>query len=223
MSECAFCSYDCLNLIFGSDELSYINKNRTILEFQPGEHIFRQGAFISELMILRKGIIKKVIEGKNDKNTILKIVEGDKLIGVSLIGNQDNYPYSIVALTRSEVCVIRKAPFLSLLENNYKANQFFLEQSSKEFIFLFNQLSVISTRNSYGKLATVILYLQNGNFKSDVLNLLTRKELADLSSISVDSANKIIMQLKNDGIINIIKNKIIVKRPDLLEKLSTVG
>ncbi len=221
--NCVSCTYNCLNHFLKSDDFIEIDKFQTILKYNPGDYIVRQGTFISEFIFLRLGIIKKVIEGKNDKNTLIKISEGVTPIGLSLFGNEEVYPFSVIALTKVEICMVRKTKLMEFVNGRVDAFKFITKQNSDEFLYLYHKLVVGTTRNSHGKLATAILYLTNGRFSTDVLNLLSRKDLADLAGISVESANKIILQLKNDGLIDIDKNTIIIKRPDLIEKLSTVG
>ena len=98
------------------------------------------------------------------------------------------------------------------MEQNPLANKCLLKWFAIDFNYLYKKISVISTRNSHGMLASVLLQLTNGNYKSDILNSISRKELAELASISVESSNKILLQLKHDRIIDINKNIITIQR-----------
>jgi CRP-like cAMP-binding protein len=52
---------------------------------------------------------------------------------------------------------------------------------------------------------------------------LTRKDLAELASISKESTNKILKELQHDGIINISDGTIKITEPGLLQRLSLIG
>lgn len=212
-----------LNNILSEDEIQFIKSNTSEICFSAGEAILRQGSFISQICYLKKGVVKKVLEGKNDRNTIVKLVEDKHFLALPVLGNHDQYPFSIYTVTDCEVCFIKKEAMYVVVQENQNANTFILEWYANDYNYIYNKMATISTRNSHGKLATTLLYLTNGHFTSDVLNAISRKELAELSSISKESVKKILQQLNHDGLIAINKDEIIIKRRDLLEYLSTVG
>jgi CRP/FNR family transcriptional regulator len=189
----------------------------------PGETILKQGSYVSQVVYLKSGVLKIVLESKNNKSTILKIEESDSLVALPVLSVFKIYPFSVIAITQCEICLIRKEAIQEIMDRNIKANQFLVNWYSKEYSYIYTKILTISTRNNHGKLASALLYLSNGNFKKNVLNLISRKDLADLASISIDSTNKILMELKNDKIIEINKKGIKILNHELIEKLSTVG
>ncbi|NJM16160.1 MAG: Crp/Fnr family transcriptional regulator [Bacteroidales bacterium] len=209
--------------IFDIDEFIQIDKNKSMVCFQPTEYILRQGTFVSQVAYLKSGLVKVVLEGKNERDTIVKLVEGKQFVGLPIVGNPDVYPFSVVAIDKCEVCLIRIGTLLQIIKQNVAANQFLLKWFADDYLFMYNRMSTICTRNNHGKLATALLYLAGEHFSSRVLNALSRKELAELACISLESVNKILMQLKHDRIIEADKNGLTLLRPELIEKLSTVG
>jgi CRP/FNR family transcriptional regulator len=222
-NTCEKCAFNCLKDILSAEDMLLIENNKSEMSLSTGETIIRQGTFVSQICYLKSGIVKKVLEGKNDRNTIVKLVDDKNFIAFPVLGNAGQYPFSVIAVKHCEVCFIKKDILYSIFKKNENAHAFILDWFANDYVYLYNKIATISTRNSHGKLATVLLYLSNGNFTSDVLNAISRKELAELASTSKESTNKILQQLNHDGLIEINNDKIIIKRRDLLAHLSTVG
>jgi len=221
--SCLECSSTIMNEIFTNEDLCLINANKSNMYFEGGETILKQGSFVSQIIYLKKGLVKIVLEGKNDRNSILSLVEAENFIALQILGDPCQYPFSVIAIYNCNVCFIREATIIEVMKRNTSANNYLLKWLSNDYLFMYNKILTISTRNSHGKLAAALLYLTSGAFESDALNSISRKELAELASISVESSNKILLQLKHDRIIEIKDNKITIKRRDLIEKLSTIG
>ena len=220
---CLNCPCTCMKEIFTKEDLLLINNNKSEINFAVGQAILKQGSFVSQILYLKSGITKKVLEGKNDRNTIVKLVDDKHFLALPVLGNPNRYPFSIFAVTECNVCFIKKDTIYEIIKKNEKAYAFTLDWYANDYVYMYNKMSVMNTRNSHGKLASTLLYLTNGPFSNDVLNAISRKEMAELSFLSKESVNKILLQLKHDGLIEINKDKITIKRRDLLEHLSTVG
>ncbi|WP_439183340.1 Crp/Fnr family transcriptional regulator [Carboxylicivirga taeanensis] len=221
--ECVACSINCLQHIVAGRERHQAVDNVSVLTLEEGDTVMKQGSFVSQVAFLQEGVVKKVLEGKNDKNVILKIIEPQTFLALPELLKADRYPFSFVAVTGCKVCFIKRDWLNKIILKEKKAQDFLLNSIAREFNFMYGKLTTTCTRNSYGKLASALLYLTSEVFHSDVLNLLNRKELSELSATSKESTNKILQQMHHDGIIKITKDSIKVARRDLLEKLSTVG
>lgn len=221
--NCQDCDYTCLKDVSSKEDLELINLNQCELQYQVGEHIIKQGEFVTQVLYLKKGLVKIVLEAKNRKSSILKIIENKNFIVLPLMGNFQRYPFSVVAISACNVCVIKKDTMLGIMNTNIKMNQFVLDWFSEDYLFLYNKITVQNTRNSHGKVATTLLYLTSEDFTDNLITLINRKEIAELSSVSIDSCNKILSDLKNDKIIEIGLNGIRIIRRDLIEKLSLIG
>lgn len=220
---CRNCLLSCMKEKYTEEDLNLINSNKSVIKFYKGKTILKQGAFVSQIAYLRKGVVKKVIEGDHNRNVIFKIIEKDNFIALPVIGHPNHYPFSVIALTDCEVCFIRNDKILNIMQSNTTLGSYLLKWYSLDYLYMYNKILTISTRNSHGKLASTLIFLTKNNFSNDILNLLSRRELAELASISVESANKILLELKQDKVIEINKKGIKILRLDLIEKLSTVG
>lgn len=221
--SCGECPYTLMKNVFSGEDFELINCNKSEIKFAPNETILKQGTYISQIAYIKNGLVKIILESDEKRQTILNFVEGSNFIAIPVLGNNQVYPFSVIAITDCEICLVRVQSMLDVIDNNNKVNRYFLEWMANDYVEIYNKISTISTRNSHGKLASALMYLTNGRFKTDVLKYISRKELAQLASVSLESTNKILGQLKHDGIIDISNNYISILRPELIEKLSTIG
>lgn len=224
-TDCGLCDKNCINLLITQDDNDKLIKGgRKLIHYKKGETIVKQGSFASHIFFLRKGLVKLVIEGYHKKSTILKLEPSGSFICLSTLFTDDFFPYTIVALKDCEVCLIKKDLLNGLMHGNPKLNEFLINLQSQEFVYLLHRISILSTRNNHGKLAEALLFISREDLQREgVSKILSRNELADLASISLESTNKILNELKNDLIISWNGKGLEVNKIDLLVILSRVG
>lgn len=224
MVTCTNCNCSCITDIFTNEDFRLLNQNKTEIIYNEGDIILKQGSYVSQVLFLKEGLAKIILEAKNGKNTILKIVNHGNFIALPVLGEQTNYPVSVISLSPTNVCQIKKDCMLEIMANNVQASQYIINWFSHDYLFLYSKISTLSTRNNHGKLASALMYLSNDRLKnSHVFKYLTRKDLAGLSSISLESVNRILLELKNDKIIEYDHGCIQILKPDLLKRLSEIG
>ncbi len=88
------------------EQLELINASRFQAQFKTGEIIFKQGSPTSNAYCLTSGYAKIYIEGYNDKNIILAIVNPTRLIAGlgSYIDNRHHC--SMAAITETTACFV---------------------------------------------------------------------------------------------------------------------
>ena len=75
-----------------------------------------------------------------------------------------------------------------------------------------------------GKLANTLLYLNREEFKSvDVFSHITRKDLAELSGMAIESVARILSEFSNEKIIELKGKNIKIKNLELLKSISKNG
>lgn len=220
---CKDCAFSYMKGIFSEDDYCSIEQNRSEISFSKDDILIKQGSFVSQVFYIKSGIVKIVLEGKHNRETILKIIDAKNFIALPVLEKSDVYPFSVIALTECSICVIRRETLQSVIHKNEKANNFIRNCYSNDFLYLYNRISILGTRNNHGKLASTLLYLSNGEFSCNILEHISRKDLSQLASISLESTNKILAELKNDKIIRIENNSIVIQEPELIKKLSLVG
>jgi len=219
----SLCTISTILSLCSEEEARLITENQNVLTFNAGEVIVRQGSFISQYVFVKSGLLKVVLEGRNEKNTLLQFINKHKFVGLSIVGNPNTYPFTIAAVVDSKVCFVRLDILSRIMKQNLRVNELLLKNLADEHNFLYQKIDTLSNRNNHGKLASAIMYITNGDFNIDILNRISRKELAELAGISLESLNKILSDLRHEKVIEINDKKITINKPDLIKTLSTVG
>jgi len=221
--SCLRCPYKWkyLNLLEDED-INSIQNSCTIINFKKGETICKQGTDATHALYLAKGKVKLYIEGK--KNLILKLIKAGEYIDLQTLFGDKTYKYSVAAMEDTMVCMINS----EILQDLAKKNSDYLFELTKTISdsgnYVYKKISDISRKQLRGRLADSLLYLRREIFNSDEFDMgMTRKELAELSSMSMENAVRILSELKKDNIISIEGKRIKILQLDILKKLSDIG
>ena len=169
------------------------------------------------------GVSRKTAKVQNNKNLIVKILKPYEFIGLSsLFCIKEHCYYSVSALADTTCCLIKKDDFKSLISHNINFAQEIIKWYCQNDEGIFNKLKSINNKHMHGRLAEVILYINKKEFTAINSNI-TRKHLAELAGISVESTIRILSEFKNDKIIDIKKKSIEILDQKLLSQISENG
>lgn len=222
--DCEGCDYKCIAKFVSNEIIQLLNVDKTVVEYSPGQVIVKQSSFASKIIYLTSGFVKILKEGNRGKNSFIKIIGKGDFISIPIHENQKKYTFTAIALTEVSICEIQESIIHNSIYKNQKLFDHLIDQYLIDQQFLMNKLHILGTRNSHGKLAACIIYLNKFNQQGfSIFDYTTRKDLAEFSSISLESVNKILQELNNDKIIFIGKKGFKINKLDLLEKLSHLG
>jgi len=214
---------DCFHLISREDFIS-LSENRTQLTYLRDENIFKQGAFAPYVLFIQTGLVKVYIQTGGKKKLNLWIARSGDFLAFSSIFGENVYSYSAVALKDSELLMIEKESLKKLLNTN---PEFALRITSKNYgteRHLLEIVTNLSYKQMRGKLASTLLYLSSEVFlKEQIFDLLTRQDIADFASISVESVIKFLKEFEKEGILKLNGRDIIVSDPQTLSDISQTG
>lgn len=205
-------------------ELELIDENRLEVVYKKGETIIKQGSFASSIFFMKKGLLKLYIEGKNDKNLIISIVPEGNLIGLPSLFGDPIFHYSAVAYEESTICLIDMEMFRRFTKENAKFSSEVINIINQSTVQSFDRFFSISQKNIPGRFADLILYLSEKIYKKDKFSFpLSRKDFADLASISIESLSRVLKEFNDDKIINMHGKEIEILEPQLLRRISENG
>jgi CRP/FNR family transcriptional regulator, polysaccharide utilization system transcription regulator len=221
---CKNCESLCEFVKFIDEETKTENLKHLIkVRYKKKETILKQNNHSTHLIFLKSGLAKIFTERRNDKNIILKIVVPNEIIGITHLSS-DIYNFTAVALKDSEVCLLPKEYFINLMVKNKNFIKYMLDEQSKYTAFLVDKLSSLGTKQMHGRLADVILYLCGSDFRTtDVFDYITRRDIAEMSGMSSESAIRLLTEFKNDGLIKTNGKRIEINNVELLSRLSEIG
>jgi CRP/FNR family transcriptional regulator len=198
---CAHCHFKCIFPCLIADDPGHDHHIREIT-FRKGEILFKQGTFGSKIIFIREGLVKIFMEGGN-KNLLAKFHTGNMYLGLNQLNRKNESNYSAIALKDTKVCMIEINFFKKQSRTNQKLRDMIIDLFAYENEFMRKRLLVIGTRNNLGKLTNTLIYLMEEELvKEDVYHYITRKDIADLSNMSVESLERLLGELKREGVIS---------------------
>jgi len=208
-----------------TDELTLANINRVQIQFKKGEIISKQGSFVTHIMYLKNGFAKVYKETDIDHNLILDIIPSGKLIGLTSLFNQDNIArFSVAALDNTVVCSIDRKTIEQFIHQNSSFAQSIISSLNKESLLFYDKLASLTQKQMNGRVAEAILYLSENIFNSNKFKMiLSRKDLADYTGMSVMSVVRTLKKLKDEKIIEDEKGFIEIIDKKLLQQISIKG
>lgn len=214
---------DCFQLI-SREELEKLSENRTQITYLRGETIFKQGAFAPHVLFIQSGLIRVYLQtGRNRVQNLWISKSGDFLAFASLFGER-TYSYSAVAITDAELLMINKESLRNLLKTNPEFGFRITSKNINSEKHLMELVASLSYKQMRGKLATALLYLNSDLLVSEeVFSYLSRQDIADFASISVESVIKFLKEFEKEGIILLEGKKIVILEAEKLFNISNTG
>ncbi len=205
------------------DELETLNKNRIQLSFKKGEIINKQGAFASNIFFIIQGIAKTYIE-KGKKNLIISIVPAGNLIGLPSLSVDNVFHYSTKALIDTEI----NSYDINVIKNLMHQNPLFASEITDiintNMVMLYGRFFSLTQKQLHGRLADILLCLSHKIYKSlDFELCMSRKDLAELTGMSTESAIRILKDFKDDKIIDITGKQIKILELEKMKRISATG
>lgn len=205
LTSCTVGSYKsaCFSLL-NKEEQAFVDENSVEVEFKKGENIFKKGTFANHIMYLKEGLVKVYIDEKLGP-LILKVIPPCNILGLTSLGDENvTYPYSAMAYVDSIVTLIDINVFNRLIETNAKFAAEVIRLLGENSLQIYGRFYCLTYKQSYGRLADILLCLTDRIYKSRKFELLmTRKELAELSGIATENLSRILKKFREDGIIGI--------------------
>ncbi|WP_237037326.1 Crp/Fnr family transcriptional regulator [Mediannikoviicoccus vaginalis] len=196
---------------------SFIKENKGLrISLKRGEEVFSQGKIPNYLFILEEGsVVVENISENGNRSIVNRFSNPGTVFGeVYLYLPERPYDYSCVCDVDSTILAIPKTAFV-MNSDNFKnskvVNNMLLILSQKAF-YLNQKLLIQSGKTLREKLSRFFL----SNSKESSLELeFNREELADFLGVTRPSISREIMNMKRDGLIDVVGNKVILNKEKL--------
>ncbi|HBS86753.1 MAG: hypothetical protein A2W91_12045 [Bacteroidetes bacterium GWF2_38_335] len=197
---------------------------RVKIVFKKGENICKQGSFATYIMLLTEGLTRASLEGTQERGFNYKISKPFSFIGLSTLYGDNYYHFSTSAIIPSTLYLIDRKDFDDIVKSNPGFASSIMGWYCKNFKLVYNKLSCIANKQALGKIAETLIYLSSEVFESERIdNSISRRDIAELSGMSTESAVRILSELKKDNIIRITSQCIEIADMKLLKTISSAG
>jgi CRP/FNR family transcriptional regulator len=209
--------------VLSPSELDSIDAGRTEITYQKGEILCKQGAFISNTIFIKKGLIKLFLEG-GDHPLCISLEKDGYLIGIPSLFGKGVFHYSAKALTKVDVCQIEIKVFRQHIYSNPIFAASVLQKANEDVVKAYNRLFSMTHKQINGRFAELLEYLRNKIYESNPFALsLSRRDMAELINTSPESVSRLIKEFRNDGIIESKADQMSILDAKRLHQISSFG
>ncbi len=224
-SGCSISSHQCRCFeTLTAEEIKLVDDNSVFVEYKKGEIICKRGSFASHIMYLESGLAKVYIE--DGVNTlVLKILPEKNLIGLASVSNTvKTFEYSVMAYVNSVIRQIDIDVFITLLNQNPVFAKEVIDIQNANSIQIYGRFFCLTHKQSFGRLADIILCLSDRVFKSEIFDLpLSRKDLAELSGLSSETVIRMLKVFREEGLVEMEGKKMRIIDRDRIKQISETG
>jgi CRP/FNR family transcriptional regulator len=205
------------------DQMKRVDNHRTEITYRKGETICKQGSFISNMLFIKKGLVKIYLENGTHP-TILSVENDGYFIGLQSLFNENVFHYSVEALEETDLCLVDINVFRDLIRENAEFGARIIEYINNDVIKTYNRFHSHTQKQIHGRFAELLLYLKNDIYEQNPFALsITKKDMADIISTSNESVSRLCSELKNEGIINEKGRVLTILDEEKLEQISKFG
>lgn len=214
---------ECLSrLVPGEQEFEEANK--VMVTYLKGEILCKVGGFPSGVKMVLEGFVKVFVEGPGHRNIIVKILGPGDFLGLASICGCVTYSYTAMALNECLVCSIERDTVRELIGKNGKFAYEVAKWYCVNYDRAYAKISSLGFKRLPGRMADVLFYLDQPRFRMhDIYDCLSRKELADLAGITMESGVRILSEFEKSGIIRLSGKDIEILDHQRLEQISLAG
>jgi len=206
------------------DDLAFIQDKKTRVDFQKGETIFKQGAFAKQVLFVNKGLVRVFLQTGKSKQLNLLLAKSGDFIAFSTVFGEEKYNCSAAAISDSIVCMIDKDALKELLLRNPEFAMKITAKNSQIESHYMDVIKNLSYKQMRGKLASALLYLTKKEYADcNVFEQLTRKDIADFASITLESTVKFLKEFEKEKVISLNSKNIDILDQKSLLLLSNNG
>lgn len=210
--------------VLTEEQLALLERKQVEVFYKKGEVIAKHGSFATHVIQLCEGLVKVYLEDSNE-TLILKIIGPGSLIGLSALSDEgDTFRFTASAYEDSVAKLIDINTLKFLIRENGVFASKIINIMSENANQINNRFFFMTHRQSYGRLADLLLCLAGNIFKSRKFDMgLTRKELAELAGMSTENVVRVLKSFQKDGLIEIEGKSFVISNPEGLRRICTIG
>ncbi|KAA5548650.1 response regulator [Adhaeribacter rhizoryzae] len=214
------------NFIQEARGLEELNKlladERKISQVRKKQPLFAEGNYPNALFFLNKGKVKTYKTNAEGREYITSLYKAGDFIGyVDLLEDQP-YRESAVALEDSEICLIPKEDFFSLLYNNRNVANKFIKILSDNLADKEERLLKLAYNSVRKRVAESLLLVEKQYQQDKGKNFqvtISREDLANIVGASKETVIRTLADFKDEKLIDINGGKIVILNSDKLARL----
>lgn len=179
-------------------------------EYQPHQILFREGDASGNIHIVREGQLKLTTTDAEGNEQIVGIGLNGHMVGFYNV-DEDHYSYTAEALTHVKTCQIKHKNMLKILAENPVVSNRMIALLNDELGQAQLLIRLLGKKSSHEKVALFILSLLPDKHDANTISMplpLSRRELAQLLGLTIETVSRIMSDLKRKNILNAPRGRI---------------
>ena len=222
-SPCFDCDHNescMLEDILDNSDVSEVEHNE--LDYSKGEMLIKQATIAPHVIFVKRGMVKIYLEHKDRKQVLC--VEKSGFIGLESMYNDKFFQYSVSAVTGVNACLIEIESFKKHIESDAIFGAKIIKHINLRSKNLYKRIFTLTQKQSHARVADVLICFIERIYGTTSFEIpFTRKELAELTTLSVESMSRILKEFKNEGIVNSDGKYFEVLDLEKLQNISNIG
>ena len=212
-----------MNQAKGFDVLKTISQEQELRLFRKKEDIYREGSFPKGIYFLNKGKVKTYKVSDYGKEFITGLYKEGDFFGYLALLEDTKYSDFAKTLEDSEICLIPKADFYSLLHKSSEISKKFIKMLSDNLHEKEEQLLKLAYNSVRKKVADALItlydrYKEEGDPTNFTMSI-SREDLANLAGTATESTIRTLSDLKDEKLIEIQASRITILNYQKLSNL----
>lgn len=192
-------------------------KDRKVKSYKKKATIYMEGELPNSLYFVQSGNIKSFRTNADGKELIISLYKEGDFFGYEPILENEHHSESAVALEETELTIIPRHDFLTLLHSNPEISRTFVTLLCKKVAEKEAQLLNLAYNSVRQRTAEALLKIQT--IKEKDLVSVSRDDLAKMVGTASESVIRVLSDFREEGIISIESGKINVLHSNKLEQV----
>jgi CRP-like cAMP-binding protein/CheY-like chemotaxis protein len=199
-----------------------ISKDQKTIVLKKKQYLFSEGSYPNALYFLNKGRIKTSKANEEGREYITNLYKAGDFLGYIDLLEEQRYRESAVALEESEVTIVPREDFFTLIHNNRDVANKFIKILSDNLVEKEERLLKLAYNSVRKRVAEALLFVENQynkDEKKDAKLSISREDLANIVGASSETVIRTLADLKDEKLIDISGGKITIINRDKLARL----
>ncbi|MCX6297128.1 MAG: response regulator [Bacteroidetes bacterium] len=205
-----------------TDHLAKLSQNKEARPYKKKENIYHEGGIPKSIFFINKGKVKTLRANVDGKEYITGLYKEGDFIGYTSLLEEMDYADSAIALEDSEIVIIPKEYFFSLLYSSRDVATKFIKMLSDNVAEKEDRLLKLAFNSVRKRVAEALIMLQDrykkegdGNFSMSIY----REDLAGIVGTSTETVIRTLSDFKDEKLIQITGSNITILNLGKLESM----
>jgi CRP-like cAMP-binding protein len=199
-------------------KLEDLSNERKKREYNKKSEVFRKGDIPNYLFFVLSGKVKEFKTNDDGKELIIGIYGTGEFFGYEALLENSEYRESATAIENSELALIPKKDFFSLLYSNRDVANKFIEVLSNKISEKEERLLNLAYNSVRQRTAEALITLYDKYGQQPEISI-SRDDLAHMVGTATESVIRVLSDFKDEKVIDIQSGKIKITAPDKLNQI----